>query len=185
MVRTRSRTSTRAAATAEVRGPSSPASPVEQVPAAPRFARSLGITRRAVAMVVVLAVLVLSYASSLRIYLDQQRDAAGARVEIAATEARIADLEDQLERWDDPAFVRAQARERLGWVVPGETGYVVVGADGKPVEGGTRIESSRTDGEQPDADAWWARMAGSVEAADHPAPPPKEEATVPDPDQPR
>ncbi|SDD93701.1 FtsB family cell division protein [Auraticoccus monumenti] len=151
----------------------------------PRFARSLGITRRAVAMVVVLAVLVLSYASSLRIYLDQQRDAAEARAEIAVTEARIADLEDQLDRWEDPAFVRAQARERLGWVVPGETGYVVVGADGKPVEGGTRIESARPDGEQPAADAWWARMAGSVEAADHPAPPPKEEATVPDPDQPR
>ncbi|MVA76660.1 septum formation initiator family protein [Auraticoccus sp. F435] len=185
--RTRSRRHSRVGGTTPVSAssPSSPLSPAEAAGEPSRFRPSLGVTRRAVAVVVVLAVLVLSYASSLRIYITQQTDAAEARAEIAATQARIDDLRDQLDRWEDPAYVRAQARERLGWVVPGETGYVVIGPDGEPVSGGSQIDSSRADGQQPDADAWWARMAGSVAAADHPAPPPKEEATVPDPDQPR
>ena len=43
----------------------------------------------------------------------------------------------------DPDYVRTQARERLGWVVPGETGYRVVGADGKPLGGGLRSSPRR------------------------------------------
>ena len=35
--------------------------------------------------------------------------------------------------------MKTQARERLGWVVPGEIGYKVVGADGKPLGGGAKI----------------------------------------------
>uniref|UniRef100_UPI0013002219 FtsB family cell division protein n=1 Tax=Desertihabitans aurantiacus TaxID=2282477 RepID=UPI0013002219 len=163
----------------------SPTSPDEAPAAAPRFHRTLGVTRRAVALAVVLAMLVLSYASSLRIYLNQQSEAAEARAEIAATQQRIDTLRDHLDRWQDPAYVQAQARARLGWVMPGETGYVVLGPDGEPVDGGTTIDSERSDGDRPDADAWWARMAGSLEAADHPAPPPKETAEVPERDQPR
>lgn len=185
--RTQARTTGRSSATGTIRSrsadavpatPTSPLSPSE-LPVASRLTRSLGVTRRAVAIIVVLAVLVLSYASSLRIYVDQQRDAARARAEIAASQARIDVLNDELERWEDPAYVTAQARQRLGWVMPGETGYVVIGPDGTPVEGGSRIDSARTDGERPDADAWWAKLAGGLEAADHPAPPPVENATVP------
>lgn len=41
---------------------------------------------------------------------------------------QLADLED---RWEDPAFVESQARARFGWVMPGEVGYRVIGADGQ------------------------------------------------------
>ena len=75
-----------------------------------------------------------------------------------------------MRRWDDPDYVRTQARERLGWVVPGETGYRVVDADGKPLGGGSEITAgtSRRDRRR---SAWWSKLWGSVEAADKPAPP--------------
>jgi hypothetical protein len=65
--------------------------------------------------------------------------------------------------------VRTQARERLGWVVPGETGYTVVGADGKPLGGGAKI-TAETASEESAHDSWWSKLWGSVEAADRPAP---------------
>jgi len=120
-------------------------------------------------LLLVVVVLAISFGQSLRIYLAQQHDLAVAEQHIRDTSARIADLESELARWKDPEYVKAQARERLGWVMPGETGYRVVGADGKPLGGGVVIDS---DQELPAGEhdpVWWDRLWGSVRTADAPA----------------
>lgn len=132
-------------------------------------ARRSSLTARAIALVVVLLILTISYASSLRIYFAQAHEIAATTAEISERQREIADLQSELARWDDPAYVKTQARERLGWVVPGETGFKVVGADGKPLGGGAEIEAETAPQTAP-ADAWWDKMWGSVEAADKPAP---------------
>lgn len=136
----------------------------------PREARGFRITRRAVALFVVFALLAASYANSLRIYFDQDRQIAQARAEIRQRTESISALDSELKRWQDPAYVKAQARTRLGWVMPGEVGYRVIGADGKPIGNGAQIdrEGSMPAGEEPPT--WYESMWGSVEAADHPAP---------------
>ncbi len=40
-----------------------------------------------------------------------------------------ANLDEQIKRWDDNAYVIAQARTRLGFVYPGETSVRVIGAE--------------------------------------------------------
>lgn len=95
----------------------------------PRF------TGRAAILVLVLAVLTVSYASSMRAYLQQRAHISDLKAQIEQREASIDDLEREKRRWHDPAFVQAQARERFGYVMPGETSYVVLGEDGKPLEG--------------------------------------------------
>jgi hypothetical protein len=70
----------------------------------------------------------------MRAYLQQRAHIADLKAQIAEREASIDDLEREKRRWNDPAFVRAQARERFGYVMPGETSYVVLGEDGKPLE---------------------------------------------------
>ena len=117
----------------------------------------------------VLLILTISYASSLRIYFAQAHEIAATKAEIANRQQRISDLESEVARWDRPDYVRTQARERLGWVVPGETGYKVVDANGKPLGGGAEISADAQEAEKP-RDAWWAKLWGSVEAADKPAP---------------
>ena len=97
------------------------------------------MTARAIALAVVLLILTISYATSLRIYFAQAHEIASTNAEIAERQQRIRELQGELARWGDEAYVRTQARERLGWVVPGETGYTVVGADGKPLGGGAKI----------------------------------------------
>jgi len=125
------------------------------------------LTTRALALGVVLLVLTISYASSLRVYFDQRHDIAETKAEIAAHQQAIADLTGEVARWNDPAFVRSQARQRLGWVVPGETGYKVIGPDGKALSSGSQIDP----GHAP-ADAvklpWWSQLFSTLQVADHP-----------------
>jgi cell division protein FtsB len=128
------------------------------------------LTARALALVVVVLVLTISYATSLRIYFSQAHEIASTKEQIAQSQAAITDLQSQITRWDDPAYVTAQARERLGWLVPGETGYTVVDADGKPLGGGLTLDSSAQPDPQQSSSMWWDRMWGSVAAADRPAP---------------
>ncbi len=120
----------------------------------PRF------TSRAVVLALVLLVLVISYASSLRAWLDQ-------RQEIAETEQRIASVQDEVEalerekrRWDDDAYVEQQARGRLGYVLPGETGYRVIGRDGDTLEAHPDTDVAATEPRH-----WYDTLWGSVRRA--------------------
>jgi cell division protein FtsB len=136
---------------------------------APERRRRSNLTTRAIALAVVLLVLTISFASSLRIYFGQAHEIASTKAEITSRQQRIVDLQAEVARWADSDYVKAQARDRLGWVVPGETGYQVVGADGKPLGGGSEIESETPPPAQAQP-AWWSTLWGSVAAADKPAP---------------
>ncbi|MGA4669177.1 FtsB family cell division protein [Propionibacteriaceae bacterium Y1923] len=143
-----------------------------------RRGRGLAITRRAVAVVVVLFVLLFSYLNSLRVYFRQQQGIAAAQVEIAEREQAIATLEDEKARWADPNYVKAQARSRLGWVMPGEIGYKVIGPDGKPLGAGTELDHE-SDLPSDEHRVWWERMIGSIKTADDPIPTEENPTTQP------
>jgi cell division protein FtsB len=67
-----------------------------------------------------------------RLYLAQREETARLEAEVAAAQARAEELNSEVERWNDPAYVRAQARERLGFVVPGDRSYRVVDPENAP-----------------------------------------------------
>ena len=91
--------------------------------------RPEGPSGRTAALVLVVAVLVAMLAIPVRSWFLQQAQIADARGAVAATEERIAALEAEEERWQDPAFVAEQARLRLHYVMPGEVGIVVLQPD--------------------------------------------------------
>jgi len=133
-------------------------------PAARTRARPTG---RLAIVVLVLAVLAVSYASSLRAFLQQRSEMQALQSEIAERQDHIDDLAREKRRWEDEAFVDAQARERLGYVMPGETAYVALDADGEPLEEGPTLSDPATvDPEEPEA--WWTPVWGSVELAGDP-----------------
>lgn len=132
------------------------------------------LTGRAAILVLVVAVLAVSYASSMRAYLDQRAENNAYLEEIAQRSAAIDDLEREKRRWDDPAYVRAQARERLSYVMPGEISYVVLDEDGEALESESEL-SDPADVDVKDPEPWWGRAWESVELAGKPpkqAPPP-------------
>jgi cell division protein FtsB len=126
----------------------------------PRF------TGRATVLVLVLALLTVSYASSMRAYLDQRSHIGDLKSQIALREARISTLEREKRRWQDPAFVRQQARQ-LNYVMPGETSYVVLDEDGKPLDSEAELSDPATVARKAPT-AWWSTAWKSVQLAGHP-----------------
>lgn len=128
----------------------------------PRAQRAMTATWRLVVLLAVIAGIGLVVAHSLRVYFAQAQELSQLRAQIAQEQDRIADLEDKLNRWEDPEYVRSIARVRLGWVMPGEIGYHVIGADGQPLDGAAIETTTEPPG------LWWEKMWGSVEVADQP-----------------
>ncbi|RNL80935.1 septum formation initiator family protein [Nocardioides marmorisolisilvae] len=115
----------------------------------------------------VFAILVVSYASSMRAYLRQREHINELKSQIAQAEASIAVAKREKRRWSDDAYIEQQARERFGWLLPGETGYQVIGSDGKPLTGHDALTDPATIA-QKKPDAWWSKVRASLDAADHP-----------------
>jgi hypothetical protein len=75
---------------------------------------------------VAVCAVVLTLAVPLQQYLAQRAQLASLAAQERAARARVATLEQQQAQWRDPAYVQQQARERLHFVKPGETAYVIV-----------------------------------------------------------
>jgi cell division protein FtsB len=126
------------------------------------------LTSRAAVLGLVLCALLLSAAVPLREFLAQRGDIGRTATAQAEQRQRIAALEAQQQRLNDPAYVRQQARERFGFVLPGETLYTVL----RP--GASSAPETREDGTEavpePPARAWYGELWDSVQQADRPAP---------------
>ena len=166
--------SERAGASATSRPSSTPAKPVStgSIGSGPQ------LTTRAIVLLAVVLLLIASYTSTLHAWWQQRSEIQATKAEIATRKESILELEDQIARWDDPAYVKQQAKERFGWVSPGEVGYRVIGSDGK-VQG---ADVPTLDAPPAASDpAWYDKLWGSVkEAGKKPAPAP---TTEPEPDK--
>ncbi|WP_338144131.1 septum formation initiator family protein [Nocardioides turkmenicus] len=126
------------------------------------------LTGRAMMIMVVAAVLVISYASSLRAYIQQRHDINALQTEIAQRKEHIKQLEEQTRRWEDPAYVQQQARERFGFVMPGETAYVALDENGERIQTEPELTDPKSVGSAEQPEAWWDDAWGSVLLAGDP-----------------
>jgi cell division protein FtsB len=121
-------------------------------------------------LLLVLSVLTISYASSLKAFFQQRDQIDGLRSQIASSQASIDRLQGEKARWHDPAYVKEQARARFGYLMPGQTSYVVIGADGRPLAAQSTLSDPRTS-QTSTPTAWWTDEWRSVQlAGDPPAP---------------
>ena len=125
------------------------------------------LTGRAAILVLVLAVLAVSYASSLRAYLQQRSHIEQLESQIAEREANIEELKVEKQRWQDPWYVAGQARARFGYVARGETPYVVVDEDGQPLDASAELGDPASV-DDPDDRVWYEDTWDSVKIAGDP-----------------
>lgn len=119
------------------------------------------LTGRAAMLAVVVCLLAISLAYPLREYLAQRGDLGEYRARVAAQQQRVVELEEARERWSDRAYVEAQARQRLRYVMPGETAYIVLEADEAPAPDGVIAKAPADVQSSP----WFSDLWHSVEAA--------------------
>ena len=129
--------------------------------AAPDSARRNRITGRAAVLLLVLAMLGVAYAWPLREYYNQRAQIRDLRGATRATAARVIALEAEKARWADPAYIEAQARGRLHYVMPGEVAFTVIHPN-QP-----NLVQTLPHTPQP-VRAWYDALWGSVRGADDP-----------------
>ena len=116
-------------------------------------------------LVLVVAGLMVSYASSFRAYLDQRHHIAELESSIAESRTEIAALQREKQRWKDPAYVVAQARARFAFGFPGEVGFQVLDENGRPLDHEDSLTDPAQEVEDPE---WWQETLSSLEAAGNP-----------------
>ncbi|MFJ5694415.1 septum formation initiator family protein [Arthrobacter sp. NPDC093125] len=84
---------------------------------------------RMLALAVVMIAITIMLAPTVKIFIDKRAEIAALEADIAAKQSAQDDLKRQVSRWQDPNYVKQQARDRINMVMPGETGYWVFGSD--------------------------------------------------------
>ncbi|MFE6055058.1 septum formation initiator family protein [Kitasatospora sp. NPDC056446] len=146
--------------------------------ARPRF------TSRATVLVLVLCSLVAILAYPTRQFISQRAEISAQRAKADHARQQVEQLRRDRARWQDPEYVKAQARARLHYAVPGETPYIAVDPAGQasakpsPAAAGTPATGSAT-GQAKAAKPWYASIWDSVDAADSAAPPPATPVPLP------
>ncbi len=63
-------------------------------------------------------------------YLNQRRQIVEMQESIQQAKDEVQDMQAERDRWQDPVYIRSQARDRLYYVLPGEVSYLVMDAEG-------------------------------------------------------
>lgn len=94
-----------------------------------RQARRSRLTGRAALLALVLCSLIVALAYPIRQYVSQRAEISDLERQQARARQRVEQLRDLKARWQDDAYAEQQIRQRLHYVMPGETGYIVIDPD--------------------------------------------------------
>jgi cell division protein FtsB len=107
---------------------------------------------RMLALAVVMVAITIMLAPTVKIFIDKRAEIAALESDIADSKANQDNLKRQVSRWQDPNYVKQQARDRINMVMPGETGYWVFGSDLPAGASGSQPSAAET---QDPADVPW------------------------------
>ncbi|MHA7222266.1 FtsB family cell division protein [Arthrobacter sp. RHLT1-20] len=118
---------------------------------------------RMLALFVVMIAITIMLAPTVKIFFEKRAEIAGLQADISASQSKQADLKRQVSRWQDPNYVKQQARDRINMVMPGETGYWVFGGDLPAQSGGAAGAGSAQDpAKLPWVDSLWDSIRRSA-----------------------
>jgi cell division protein FtsB len=119
--------------------------------------------RRAAILAAVICVLTLTIAGPVRTYFAQRTEMKQLKATEEQLRAQIAGLEEQKVKLADPVFIAAQARERLGFVMPGDIPYQVQLPANAAVPGTPGGEPAKANPDEP----WYASLWHTIADAPH------------------
>lgn len=134
------------------------------------------VTLRALGLFLVLLVAFVVLAPTLRHGVAQQEQLRRLRADVEAAQQRNDELSAEVQRWNDPAYVQAQARDRLGYTMPGERVYRLVNEPGLDVSSPDPDDNDLVRVPEGESTPWYLTVWDSIEIAGA-AP----EGSVPDP----
>ena len=119
-------------------------------------------SNRVLALSAIFFILALTIAPPVKNYFTQRAQISALESQLASDYSALDAARKELMLWQDPNYIKSQARERLHFVMPGERQYIVTGGD--------ESEDSTNDGisvveNLPEGQPWYTRMIASVTEA--------------------
>ncbi|MEY3994647.1 MAG: hypothetical protein RL690_43 [Actinomycetota bacterium] len=116
---------------------------------------------RALALWTIFFILALAIAPPVKHYFTQRAQISALNSQLASDNKALDAARQELLLWQDPEYIKSQARERLHFVLPGERQYIVTeNGTASNTDEGTKVANSLTDG-QP----WYSRLIASITEA--------------------
>jgi cell division protein FtsB len=82
------------------------------------------------ALLAMIVIGVITLAPRVQTWFLQRQAIFVAQSDLEQAKKEVQQMQVERKRWEDPAYIRAQARDRLYYVMPGEVSYLVMDADG-------------------------------------------------------
>lgn len=124
--------------------------------------RSFRLSGFALTILLLLVAALVVLAPRFKTLVEQRQQIAQLEQEVGQAQDQLDDLDDEVARWSDPAYVESQARDRLYYVYPGDISYLVIGdvdaqetADELPIS--DTIQATRVD--------WMSALLSSIYTA--------------------
>ena len=91
---------------------------------------SIGRNGYLVTLLVIIVFGIFTLAPQVQMLYQQRQQIADVQAQVDAAKQAALNMQTERKRWEDPVYVRAQARNRLYYVMPGEVSYLVMDANG-------------------------------------------------------
>ena len=110
---------------------------------------------------VLLFMVVVLIGSPLQKYFAQRAQINALSAEVKANQSELEQARRELELWNDPEYIKSQARSRLHFVLPGERQYILT----DPITLDGEQKSNQVANNVPSGVPWYSRLIATITEA--------------------
>jgi cell division protein FtsB len=92
--------------------------------------RAVKLNSATVSIILVIVAGTFLISSDVQAFLNQRRQITEMELSIEQAKQAVDEMQAERDRWQDPVYIRSQARDRLYYVLPGEVSYLVMDTEG-------------------------------------------------------
>ncbi|MEO0067380.1 MAG: hypothetical protein RJB63_505 [Actinomycetota bacterium] len=98
--------------------------------ASAEWMRGMRLNTYTITLLAMIVLGVLTLAPRVQEWFVLRQQVAQAQADVAKARNDVKNMQSEVKRWEDPVYIRSQARDRLYYVMPGEVSYLVMDANG-------------------------------------------------------
>jgi cell division protein FtsB len=113
---------------------------------------------RPLALITIIFIFTLTLAPPIKNYFTQRAQINALKSQVASDSTALEAARAELNQWQDPNYIKSQARERLHFVLPGERQYIVTGTDITK----SQPQTTQIATQLPEGAPWYTKLIASV-----------------------
>jgi cell division protein FtsB len=113
---------------------------------------------RPLALIAIIFIFTLTLAPPIKNYFTQRAQISALKSQVVSDRTALEQARAELNTWQDPNYVKSQARERLHFVMPGERQYIVTGTDITQ----SQPQTTQVAKQLPEGAPWYTKLIASV-----------------------